>query len=364
MDNGKWKIENNSLDLAALGTIADMVPLVGANRSIAKYGLNEIQKTNRAGLLALIKEAGLIKEKIGTYEVSFVLAPRLNALGRIDNALDSLRLLCTKDEKKAKQLAMRLNEVNGERQRLTKETILHAKRRLTNNSKQITSLIFISDETYNQGVIGLVAGKLVESYYRPAIVVSQGRVFSKASARSVSGFNIVEAIRTQADLLVDVGGHPMAAGFTIETEKLEIFEQRLTEFAEKNITEDILKKQLAIDCKLDLKQMTFELFDNLEKLKPFGMKNPEPVFCSEVEVVETKIVGSNGKHLKLKVISIHYPLSTIHHPGYDAIAFNFADLVENIKPGDKIQIAYTIAKDEWNGNNRLQLKIRDIKLST
>ncbi|MBI3385024.1 single-stranded-DNA-specific exonuclease RecJ [Candidatus Gottesmanbacteria bacterium] len=358
LQNRFWTSQNdvNLLDLPALGTIADMVPLVGANRSIAKYGLAEIQKTSRVGLLALIKEAGLIREKIGTYEVSFVLAPRLNALGRIDNALDALRLLCTKDEKKAQQLAMRLNEVNGERQRLTEETVFHARAQLTENSKQISNLIFISHETYNQGVIGLVAGKLVESFYRPAIVVSKGRVFSKASARSISGFNIVEAIRTQTDLLIDVGGHPMAAGFTIETEKLEILEQRLTEFAEKNISEELLKRQLIIDGKLDLENITSELFEKLEELKPFGMKNPEPLFCSEVEVVETRLVGATAKHLKLVVRGSS-------DQNYDAIAFNFGGLAGKINKGDKIQIAYTIAKDEWNGNNKLQLKVRDIKLS-
>ncbi|MCL5676257.1 MAG: single-stranded-DNA-specific exonuclease RecJ [Patescibacteria group bacterium] len=361
-DSGQASMTSIScLDLAALGTIADLVPLQGPNRSIAKFGLEQIHQTKRIGLLALIRAAGLIKENIETYEIGYILAPRLNALGRIDNALDALRLLCTNDAVKANRLAQRLNEVNGQRQTLTEETTLHAKQ-ITENSKQKTKLLFISHETYNQGVIGLVAGRLVEEFYLPAIVVAKGEEISKGSARSITGFNIVEAIRNFSDLLVGVGGHPMAAGFTVETKKLELLEKNLKDFAQKQIAESQLSRELKIDCELKLSELDEKIYQQIEKLRPFGMANPEPVFMCEVEAVETRLVGNTQKHLKLRVCSSKQTTDNRKQNIYDAIAFNFSILYSQIKAGDKIKLAYNLARDTWNGKDKLQLRVRDIKI--
>ena len=202
------------LALAAIGTIADLVSLTGVNRSIVKFGLQEINKTKRVGLLALMQDAGVTPGELSTYDISHVLAPRLNAMGRLVHAMDALRLLCTHKEDKAIILARTLGLTNKERQQLTTDTTSHAFKGLTSRlqGETLQKLLFISHETYNPGVIGLVAGKLVEEYYRPAVVISHGEEVSKGSARSIRGFNIVEAIKRCSDLLIDVGGHPMAAG--------------------------------------------------------------------------------------------------------------------------------------------------------
>ncbi|MEK7065564.1 MAG: single-stranded-DNA-specific exonuclease RecJ, partial [Patescibacteria group bacterium] len=278
------------LALAAIGTIADMMPLVGPNRSIAKYGLEAINKTSRVGLNALLADAGLTKGSLGTYEVSHMIAPRLNAMGRIEHALDALRLLCTGRKDKAAVLAQTLGLKNRERQQLTAETTVHA---LSLVPKTTKKLIFIVHESYNQGVIGLVAGKLVEEYYLPAIVVSKGEVYSKASARSIAGFNIVEAIRSASDILVDVGGHPMAAGFTVETKNLAALQDRLEKLAAKELSEDKLTRVLRIDAEIPLEMVTEELWQKLRAFEPFGFGNPEPTFATKrVKVAEARLVGA------------------------------------------------------------------------
>lgn len=355
--NSKINI-NDYLDLAALATIADLSPLVGFNRSIVRHGLEELNKTQRAGLLALIKDSGLSLSKIGVYEVGHILAPRLNATGRLTHALDSLRLLCTQSPQAAQDLAQKLGATNRDRQQLTEETILRAREVVLKNGKQVPPLIFIADKNYNQGIIGLVAGKLAEEFYRPAIVVSYGETYSKASARSISGFNIVETIRLCSDILVDVGGHPMAAGFTVETRHLETLKSRLEEIAQKELDEETLKRILKIDCELDLEDLTWELYDKISKLAPFGIGNPEPIFTtSQAEVKSLRLVGNDGKHLKLVISHQSSAIS------FDAIGFGFGEWAGKIKPGDKIDLAYTLAADTWNGNEKLQLKIRDLRLS-
>ncbi len=338
------------LDLVAIATIADLEPLVGINRSLVKFGLKALNQTRRCGLLAIMEEAGIEKGKVGTYEVGYLIAPRLNAMGRMEHALESLRLLCTSRSEKAKDLAARLGLTNRERQVLTEETVKHAlenSKLETRNSK----LIFVVHESYNQGIIGLVAGKLVEEFYRPAIVISLGEVYSKASARSIAGFNIIEAIRAQGDLLVDAGGHPMAAGFTVETVKLEELKKRLSEAAERQISEEILQKTLKIDLEIPLAGVSLGLWTEIQKLAPFGLGNPEPVFATEAVVEDFRLVGREGKHLKLKLSD--------GRNAFGAIAFNQGRLAAKLSPGQKIKAAFTLSLNQWNGEKKLELKIRD-----
>lgn len=338
--------------LAAIGTIADMVALTGANRSIAKYGLKELNKTTRIGLTSLIRDAGLMQGALSVYDVSHVLAPRLNAMGRLVHAMDALRLLCTKQPDKAMLLAKQLGLTNSQRQQLTSDTTSHALQGLSlKQGGSLPKLLFVAHDTYNQGVIGLVAGKLVEEYYRPAIVVSQGPEISKASARSIPGFNIVEAIRTCKDLLIDVGGHPMAAGFTVETKNLDLLKSRMEALAEKNIKEELLTRELRIDMELPILKVTGELWQKLRDFEPFGFGSPEPVFATRgVTVDGHRLVGADGKHLKLRIGPI------------EAIAFGFGHLYGKMKPDKPVDIAYTIDMNVWNGRKRLQLKIKDIRL--
>ncbi len=338
------------LALAALGTIADLVPLTGANRAIAKYGMAAMKTTHRVGLNALMADAGITKEGIETYMISHMLAPRLNAMGRLEHALDALRLLCTTDEAKAKVLAEKLGMTNKERQQLTEDTVVHAHTILPDTSKK---LIFIAHESYNQGIIGLVAGKLVEEYYRPAIVIAKGGEFSKASARSITGFNIIEAIRTCTDLLVDAGGHPMAAGFTVETKKIEKLKTKMEKLAEKVLRDELLIRTLKIDMEIPVTMIKETLWKQIQSMAPFGIGNPEPVFASKnVKLTDTRLIGATKKHLKFKV---NTPIGPI-----DAIGFNMADIQTKLKPGEPVDVAYTIDMNEWNGRRNIQLKVRDI----
>jgi single-stranded-DNA-specific exonuclease len=354
--NGLEKVDCiDLLSVAAIGTIADMVPLVGPNRSIAKYGLDALNATWRIGLKDLISEAGLTLGELGTYDISHVLAPRLNAMGRLVHAMDALRLLCTKDPEKAAVLAQTLGQTNKERQQLTIDTTIHATDSIKGNEKN--KLLFLSHDTYNQGIIGLVAGKLVDVYYRPAIVVARGETVSKASARSIPGFNIVEAIKSCSDLLIDVGGHPMAAGFTVETKNLEALQKRLEQVVSETLDDSFLVRSLKIDLSISLQSVTEELWNNIRGFEPFGFGNPEPVFSTAgVSIVDMRLVGMEGKHLKLRV------KDTVSDTIVDAIAFSMGPLYGVLKQGSPVDIAYTVDMNTWNGKKNLQLKIKDLKL--
>jgi len=347
----------NDLDLVTIGTVTDMVPLLGPNRSIVKYGLEEVKKTKRPGLLALYKLAGIDRRQIGVYEVGFIIGPRLNAAGRLDDPIESLRLVCTKDKPRAQDLAVKINERNSQRQALTEQTTVHARELWLKQDGQ-SKLIFVSDKSYQEGIVGLVAAKLMEEFYRPAVVISQQGEWSKASARSIDGFNIVEAIRLCADILGSHGGHARAAGFSVETKHLEILRERLISLADKKLDREKLSPTLKIDAEIDLDQVNFSLYKEIEKLSPFGMDNPQPVFATRnVEVIEAKAVGADGRHLKLR-LAAHTSRLT-----FDAIGFGLGYWFPKLAPGKPINIAFNLAVDEWNGHKRLQLRLRDVKLS-
>lgn len=347
--------QNDHLELVALATIADLVPLKGANRTLLKFGLEQLKKTNRIGILELLKEAGLAKQSLGVYEIGHMIAPRLNASGRLESAMDSLRLICTTSQKRAEELAREIGLTNKERQQLTIEATKHAIE-LVKNRKELEDLLVVVHESYQQGVIGLVAGKLVEEFYRPAIVISKGEKFSKASARSVRGFDIIEFIRTVSEFLVDAGGHPMAAGFTVETAKIPMLEKALRNKLGVLLDGDILKRKLKIDCEIELSLIDGIFYKALQQLAPFGMGNPEPTFLtSGVSVEDMRLVGNEGKHLKLTVGDQRAGTKL------SGIAFGMGEMFAKIKIGDKIDMVYTIDENEWNGEKRLQLKIRDLK---
>jgi single-stranded-DNA-specific exonuclease len=354
-DKKNKQVDDELLVLTTIGTIADLVPLVGPNRSIVSFGLKALNKTTRVGIESLMKDARLEKGNVGTYEVSHVLAPRLNAMGRLEHALDALRMLCTNQPAKADLLASKLGLTNKERQKLTIDTTLHAVDGLK-NSKKMEKLLFVSDVTYNQGVIGLVAGKLVEQYYRPAVVVAIGEEFSKASARSISGFNIVEAIRECSDILIDVGGHPMAAGFTVETKNLVKLKTRLEKLAEK-IPEELMTRSLKIDMEVPLDIVSQKFWKELQVFEPFGFGNIEPIFTSAGVIInDVRQIGADGKHLKLR-------LSISGSNQYlDAVAFGMGTMYKELKSDRPVDLAYAIEMNTWNGSSKLQLKIKDIHL--
>jgi single-stranded-DNA-specific exonuclease len=349
------ELVENHLELAAIATIADLVPLTDGNRTIVKEGLRCIQRTTRVGLLELYKDALVEKEKIGVYEIGHIICPRINAMGRLTSGMDSLRLLCAKNHLRAAELAKILSTTNRDRQSMTTESALHAIDHLSKSIKA-SRIAFVAHEDYNQGVIGLIASKLVEEYYKPSFAIAIGEKVSKGSARSISGVNIIEMIRSVGDTVMQAGGHPMAAGFTVETSRLEEFRLALVGKAKDLVTDDHLVRSLKIDLVISLSAITTKLYKAIQELAPFGIGNPEPLFVSiGVTVEDAMPVGREKKHLKLKVSG--------DGKTFDAIAFGLGEMGSDLKVGSLIDIAFTIDENTWQGKTKLQLKVKDIKIS-
>lgn len=354
----KFKIGNieNGLELAAIGTIADQLPLLGPNRSIVKFGLHKLNETKRPGLLELFRQSRIEKGSIGVYEVGFIIAPRINAMGRLEHAIDSLRLLCTGDLIKAGRIARHIGAINSRRQKIVDEAVVTALSEMQVESKGYTNKIIVSaNESYHEGVIGLIAGKLVEEFYRPAIVLSKKGKISKASARSISGFNIIEAIRQLEDLYIEGGGHPMAAGFSIKTSKIGEFTKRINKIAKGLLTEEILSRKLKIDVSLMFDQLNYQLLERIAGFEPTGLGNPTPTFTTRsVEVIDKRTVGRESKHLKLKLKQNEYI--------FDSIYFGGGEIYSKLTPEVKVDIAFQLEDNSWNGRRNLQLKIKDLRL--
>ena len=322
---------------------------------MVKYGLSALNETTRLGLLALFREAGI--EEVGTYEVNYMIAPRINAMGRISHGLDSLRLLCTKNTGKARELSFLLSKTNAERQKIVDDVLIKAKSLYRNNSNK---LLVISHSSFHEGVIGLAAGKLTEEFYRPAIVLSKKGEISKASARSISGFNIIEAIRKLDDLILEGGGHPMAAGFSIKTTLIEDFSKRMDELAAPLLTKEVLSRKLRIDMEIDFNQINGELVESINHFEPTGLGNPTATFATRsVEVASAKLVGRDSKHLKLKLAS---PTGGQDSVSFDAIAFGMGGISQKLSPDTKVDVVFNIEENIWNGNQKLQLKVKDLRL--
>ncbi len=335
------------LELAAIATIADLVPLTGANRAIVKIGLELLNKTKRPGIKSLLKLCR-IKGPIGTYEIGHMIAPRINAMGRIEHGMDSLRLICAKNQKQADAKAELLASTNSRRQTLTTRAIESAFDIV--DKSQLVGVT--SHPDWHEGVIGLVASRLAETYHKPMIVISRGVSHSKGSARSIPGFNIVEAIRNSSEFLVDAGGHPMAAGFTIETRHIEAFSKKINIYAGNIITEEILAPVINIETKLDKVDISFQTLESIKQFEPYGMGNPQPIFLTENLLVEDiRTVGDANKHLKLQV------------GGFNAIGFNFGKLRSDLRPGYYVDLVYTMEKDNYSGRNQIQLKIKDLAIN-
>lgn len=345
---------HSRLELAAIATVTDLMPLTHENRSFVKFGLTKLNQTERPGLLALFSVAGI--KTIGTYEIGYQIGPRLNASGRIDSALSALRLLCTNDPEKAREYAHILNDVNRDRQVMTEEMTLHAIENSGAKVKSSDRIIVIESDTYHQGIIGLIAGKLVEKYYLPAIVISRGETISKASARSIPGFNIIEAIRKHDGLLINAGGHPLAAGFSIETKNIILFNEKISSLAKKEISDVLLEKELKIDCEISPKLINNNLIIHLATCEPFGFGNYQPVFSSEFTIRSLRTVGVEGKHLKMTVMGGDKEI--------EAIGFGKGNLMKNLAVGQTVKLAFSVDENTFNNFTSLQLRIKDVKFDT
>ncbi len=344
------EVLDEQLSLVALAVVCDIIPLLGLNRSLVRFGLDRLKTTRRPGLLALFNLARINPANLDTYHLGFVIGPRLNAMGRLEHALDSLRLLCTTSPSRAAQLAQTLEATNRFRQQLTTDSTLHAVNQITAAyPHQLPKLLFVSDPSYDQGIIGLIAAKLVEKFYRPAIAVSVGDADSKASVRSVPGFHITDFLRSSSDLLVTVGGHSLAAGFTVLTRDLPALKDQIVSQAESLIPENLLTRTSKYDLELPgdffASGLNLDLASKLAPFAPFGLGNPEPAFFTRaVPISDPRRLGTDGRHLRFTA------------GPYPAIWFSAPPDVS----ASPLDIIYRLGVDTYHQPDSLQLVIKDI----
>jgi single-stranded-DNA-specific exonuclease len=340
------------LDLVALGTVADLAPLVRENRILVRKGLRQIRETKRQGLFALANIAEIAIHKTNASHIGFMLGPRLNAAGRLESALAALELLTTTDFMRAGQLAQQLDVQNRQRQGLTRLTQEQAEA-IALTEDPHAWLLFAAHEDFNPGVVGLAASRLSETYYRPAIVAAKGPEETRASCRSIPEFHITDALDQCKDLLVRHGGHAAAAGFTVRNEHLPELVARLKALAQHQLSGRDLRATLTADAQVQLAQIRPELINSLAQLEPTGYGNPDAAFVARaVKVKSSRAVGSDSKHIKL---TLEDGLGYTH----DAIGFRLGHLQPDLPP--QVDILFTYEINEYNGRLGYQLNLKDIK---
>jgi single-stranded-DNA-specific exonuclease len=340
------------LDLVALGTVADMVPLRGENRALVRRGLSRIRGGMRPVLLSLANVAGLKNGKVTAGDIGFVLGPRLNAAGRLENARDALTLLMSEDIMECGKLAQQLDNQNRQRQGLTRQIQDDAE----NMAHEVGTkdILFAFSTSFNSGVVGLAASRLVDKYYRPAVVGEVGPEFTRASCRSIPEFHITAALDACQDLLVRHGGHALAAGFTVRNENLPALIDRLRALAEQELNGQELSPVLHADFEIPLCELRPDFLHYLEQLQPTGQNNSEAVFISRnLRVVKSNPVGTEKQHLRLTVSDGQIT--------YDAIAFRLGHQAATLP--QRIDLMYVYERNEYNGRVNMQLNVRDLRIA-
>lgn len=346
------------LDIAALATIADQVPLQNANRSIAIHGLAALRKTRKVGLKALSELSNIDLSTLTAGSVGYTLAPKINAMGRLAHGLDALRLLCTGSWETARKLARTLADTNVNRQDLTQDQLETAIKQAELHKGE--SIIFVTSTEFHEGVIGLIAGRLVELFHKPALVMSLNTKAAKGSARSVVGVNVVELLRLVREDLLEVGGHPMAAGFGVSLEKIEMVRDKLFAVAKESIGADLLIPQLTADCKLPFSLATVETAETLNKFEPFGSGNPEPAFVFEnMKVLGVQTIGKEQQHLKIMLCDCEDEKNRC-----ESVFWRKGELSQKIKVGTTISLLGRLELNEWKGKKKIQLVVKDISTSS
>jgi len=345
------------MDLAAIGTIADVVPLLGDNRIIVKLGISKLKTSENIGLKTLIKESGLKQDKISSGQVAFMLAPRLNAAGRMQSARESVTLLTTNSQEVASDKAKLLCAENINRQEIEKEVLASAIE-MVKNSVNLDNeyVIVLESDEWHEGVIGIVASRLVDMFHRPAILICTNKEEAKGSGRSISGFNLVDALRECEDCLIRFGGHSYAAGLSINKDNIENFRNKINQIGTRVITKEHLQPKLCIDLALSPSNITNKFLLEIEHLEPYGMGNSKPVFIAKGLKLgfSPRKVGDN--HIKL----------TLSQQGreFEAIGFRMADYMEHYRGQNHIDIIYTPQINIWQGRKNLQLNLKDLRFRT
>lgn len=352
-DQLKW-----ALDLVALGTIADCVPLLGENRVLVKYGLIVLSKTRRAGMREMFQvgRISICENNIpDARKVAFQIAPRINAAGRMDHANISYKLLVEKNPAASRILALELEKKNQERQKVTGE-IIREVQVLANNSFQEKKFIFAASPHWPVGILGLVAGKITEEFQKPSVILQEREKEFVGSLRSIPEINIIEKIKQCSDMLLKFGGHSQAAGVSVSKNNVEKFYQKMSELVEKELEGKEITPAIDIDCEISAEDINWEFVSELKKMEPFGEENEEPIFCArDMAISDAKIVGNGSKHWKLSLKGADRSPKI-----FDAIGFSFVEKFPNLKIGDKIDAVFNIREDEWNGNKKIQLRLIDL----
>lgn len=372
---GMWDAEGEKpnlkkyTDIVALGTIADMVPLLDENRILVKYGLDELTSGRRAGIRAL-KEVSRLSNVVKAGSVGFQLAPRINAAGRLDNADMGVRLLITDDDKEAMDIARELDRENIERQRLEKGILSEAVENILAPEFEICrkKAIVLAKDGWHPGVIGIVASRLIDRYHRPTVVISLKDGMGKGSARGINKFHILDALHECRELLEKYGGHKMAAGLTISEKNIQLFESAFYAMAEKRLSLEDLVPDVSLDSYVVLSELNEKVVQEMESLAPFGLANPEPLLgARDANIIQNAVVGNN--HLKMKIkqkrISSE-PQSAFGGPNSELIWDGIAYGMGGIYPlnGNSFDIAFIPYIDEWNGNRSLRLKVKEIRMQS
>ncbi|RLD69524.1 MAG: single-stranded-DNA-specific exonuclease RecJ, partial [Bacteroidetes bacterium] len=361
------------LDLAAVSIAADIVPITGENRILAFYGLQKINTNPRSGICSLFKSAGIIpsedenqkyyfNKEITINDLVFSLGPRINAAGRIDDATNSVRLLISTNKEYAEKLGAQINDLNTTRREfdsnITKEAIDQIENNIINKEKK-TTIVYNPD--WHKGVIGIVASRLIERFYKPALVFTKSDDLITGSARSIKKFDIYDAIDNSSSILEHFGGHTYAAGLALKPENFEKFKKEFEDYANENLTDDMMIPEIEIDQELDISDIDKKFFKILKQFAPFGPGNMSPVFQSN-NIIDTgwvKTVGKNGQnHLKFSVVQ-----TTKRGAPIPSIGFNLGHHYEKMKQGKPFSVCYHIEENTWHGRTNLQLRVLDIKFT-
>ncbi|MDP8201239.1 MAG: single-stranded-DNA-specific exonuclease RecJ [Candidatus Tenebribacter burtonii] len=344
------------IDLVALGTIADIVPLTGENRIIASIGLERLGKKQNIGLNALIKLAGLSQKELNSADIVFGIAPRINAAGRMGSAMRAVELMVSIDEEESDELAQIIERENSLRQQIDQRTFHEACDIIEAKYKNMddTPIIVVSSDDWHPGVIGIVASKLVEKYYRPSIMITFKEGIGSGSGRSIAGFNLFDALVSVEGYLETFGGHKYAAGLQILVEYIDLFESKLKKYVKEHTTEDQFIPPLNIDTNLELFEINDNLLEWLEKFAPFGPGNMRPTFLTKQVTIVGFPYNVGKNHLKIKVMKDGCEL--------DLIGFNLGDYLPFLKKGSNVDIAYSLEFNTWQGRTSIQGKLKDLRI--
>ena len=347
------------LDLQVVSIASDLVSMVGENRVLAHFGLKRLNENPRKGLLAMLSLAKLEPGHVTIDDIVFKIGPRINAAGRMESGRLAVELLTAMDDRSAFQIGEKINDNNNERKNIDREITQEALEMVANGTALETeNVTIVYNPTWNKGVVGIVASRLVEAYYKPTVVLTKSNGFITGSARSVAGFDLYASIESCADLLENFGGHVYAAGLTMKEENLEEFCKRMNQFVSGNITKQELTPVVDIDARLDFSQITPKFFRILKQFQPFGPGNANPVFLTDdvYDAGNGRKVGAGGVHLKLDLMQESQPYRQI-----PAIGFNMAEFYDHIKAGNPIDVCYSIVENFYRGSSTLQLRLKDMR---